>query len=424
MKTNYWPLGFAVVVASLGLPWFDPVTTPRFNALNFPFAHSAYLWPSFFAFFSYGTGMLVATALIFLAWWKGKGLVVFCGGVVLLFAALTFYLQIASWEPSWLKAALTGGQDYEHCYRFEVAYTIPNSTVVSPAKGLIEPVQGLGDRFSAASSTLGVGWPFFVFGAIWVCGAGLAQMNDWETLGLAVPALAVLFGLFGFLQLWRPLAAERALAAAQVAEAHGAFKEAEGDLQRAMQTDEWHRLDAQVLIRLGNLHKKMGLQNRPDVLLAEAAELNSRGLQPEALFQYSRAAATGDQQVRRIALLEKAAVAARYAGTLYRQGVIGDAFHYWQISIEAAPNLINAYYGAGRASYDVADYRRAIKYLDPVFEKTSQNSLLANTYNYLGDCYYRLGDLDDARSYYMASRKSDDRSNFRALKTLTESYYR
>ncbi len=54
MKVNYWPLGFAVAVFGLLLPWFDPVTTPRFNALKFPFAHSAYLWPHFILF-SYGT---------------------------------------------------------------------------------------------------------------------------------------------------------------------------------------------------------------------------------------------------------------------------------------------------------------------------------------------------------------------------------
>jgi len=35
-----------------------------------------------------------------------------------------------------------------------------------------------------------------------------------------------------------------------------------------------------------------------------------------------------------------------------------------------------------------------------------------------------LGHPDVARKYYMASRKMHDRANFRALKTLTESYYR
>ena len=50
MRTNYWPLGFGLVALSLLLPWFDPVTTPRFNGLNFPFAHSAYLWPRHFVF--------------------------------------------------------------------------------------------------------------------------------------------------------------------------------------------------------------------------------------------------------------------------------------------------------------------------------------------------------------------------------------
>ena len=58
MRINYWPFGFALVALGLLLPWFDPVTTPRFNALNFPFAHSAYLWPGHFVLFSYGSAAI------------------------------------------------------------------------------------------------------------------------------------------------------------------------------------------------------------------------------------------------------------------------------------------------------------------------------------------------------------------------------
>ena len=86
MRTNYWPLGFALVALGLLLPWFDPVTTPRFNALNFPFAHSAYLWPPHFVFFSYGSAAIAAAVLGFAAWWNEKGLAVFCAGALLLLA--------------------------------------------------------------------------------------------------------------------------------------------------------------------------------------------------------------------------------------------------------------------------------------------------------------------------------------------------
>jgi tetratricopeptide (TPR) repeat protein len=425
VRTNYWPFGFAVAAVSLVLPWFDPVTTPRFSAFAFPLAHSAYLWPSHFVFFSYGTAMGVLLAFGVFAWWRNKGLTVLCVGALLIFGAITFFLQIWSWEPTWLRAALVGGEDFQHCYRFEVGYTIPNAVIASPAKGLFEPVERLSDRISAATSSLGVGWSFFLVGAIWVCGAGLRQMNNWARLTFVVPILIAVFGLLGLLQVWRPIAAERSLAAAEVAEAHGAFSNAESELRHAMNIDAWHRLQPRAFVQLGQLYQKMGLHDRPEIHLARAEALQSRGLVQEALWEYTRTADdAGDSQLRHVALEEKARLASHYADTLYRRGVIGDACHYWQISVEANPNLVNGFFGAGRAFYDMAAYPAAIKHFEVVFRKTSQMNLLSDTASYLGDCYYKLGEVDRARRYYMASRDWDDRLNFRALKTLTESYYK
>ena len=152
--------------------------------------------------------------------------------------------------------------------------------------------------------------------------------------------------------------------------------------------------------------------------------LQSRGLIPEALFEYSRAADGGNPQVRHVALVEKARLAAQYAGSLYKEGVIGEACRYWLMSVNADPDRINGFLGAGRAFRDMADYSSAIKYFEPVFKKTSQPNLLADTESELGDCWYRLGHPDMARKYYLASRKREDRANFRALKSLTESYYK
>ena len=424
MRTNYWPLGFALVALGLLLPWFDPVTTPRFNALNFPFAHSAYLWPPHFVFFSYGSAAMAAAALGFAAWWNEKGLAVFCAGALLFLAGLTFFFQITSWEPTWLKAALDGGQDFQHCYHLEVAYSIPNAVIHSPARGLFLPVEALADRFSAGAASVGAGWIIFMIGAIWICAAGIHQTKDWASLKSVLPAFAVLTVLIGALQLWRPIAAERYLASSQISETRGAFTDAEKDVRRAMAIDEWQRLQPACLVQLGTLYQKMGSPNRPETFFSRAVSLQSRGLIPEALFEYSRAADGGNPQVRRVALVEKARLAAQYAGTLYKEGVIGEACRYWLKSIDADPDRINGFLGAGRAFRDMADYSSAIKYFEPIFKKTSQPNLLADIESELGDCWYRFGHPDMARKYYVASRKREDRANFRALKTLTESYYK
>jgi len=168
----------------------------------------------------------------------------------------------------------------------------------------------------------------------------------------------------------------------------------------------------------------MGLPDRPEVFLSRAVALQLRGLIPEALFEFDRAANGGAPELRRVALVEKARLASHYASTLYRQGVIGDACRYWLVSIESDPEKINGFFGAGRAFRDMADYAAAIKHFEPILKKTAQPTLLADTESDLGDCWYRLGHLEMARKYYMASRKWDDRANFRALKTLTDSYYR
>jgi tetratricopeptide (TPR) repeat protein len=424
LRRSYWPFGFALVALSLLFPWFDPVTTPRFNGLNFPFAHSAYLWPGHFVFFSYGTAAIVVAGLGFAAWWIKKGLAVFCAGMLLLLGGMTFFLQITSWEPTWLKMALEGGEDFQHCYHLEVAYSIPNIVVRSPARGLFEPVEALAERFWAGVASVGSGWICFCAGAIWICAAGLYQMNDWTRLKLVLPAFAVLFAVLGALQLWRPIAAERLLASAEMKETRGAFADAATDVRRAMAVDEWQRLQPACFVHLGTLYQKMQSPDRPEILFARAVLYQSRGLTQEALFYYGQAADGGNPQVRRVALLEKARLAARYAATLYKQGGIGDACRYWLLSIEAAPDKLNGFFGAGRAFHDMADYSAAIKYFEPVFYKTSQPCLLADIENDLGDCWYRLGHPDVARKYYMASRKMHDRKDFRALKTLTESYYR
>lgn len=424
MRRFYWAFGFALVAFGLLLPWFDPVTTPRFNALNFPFAHSAYLWPGHFVFLSYGTAAIVAAALGFAAWWTEKGLAVFCAGALLLFGGMTFFLQITSWEPTWLKAAVDGGQDFQHCYHVEVVSTIPNAVVFSPARGLLAPVEALADRFSAGVASVGGGWMIFMFGAVWISAAGAHQIKDWARLRFVLLAFAVLAVLGGALQLWRPIVAERYLASSQISETRGAFTDAEKDVRRAMAIDEWQCLRPASFVQLGELYKKTGLANRPETFFSHAVDLQARGLVPEALFEYGRAASGDDLQLRRVALTEKAKLASLYASSLYKKGVTGDACRYWRVSIEANPQQINGFFGAARAFHDMADYSVAIKYFEQIFTKTSQPCLIADIANDLGDCWYKLGHSDTARRYYMASRKWHDRVNFRALKTLTESYYR
>src|SRR4029079_2176445 len=152
------------------------------------------------------------------------------------------------------------------------------------ARGLFEPVEELAERFWAGTSSLGSGWVVFCAGAIWICAAGLYQMNDWTRLKLVLPAFAILVAVLGGLQLWRAIAAERLLASAEMKETRGGFADAEKDVRRAMAIDEWQRLQPACCVQLGNLYQKMQSPDRPEILFARAALCQSRGLTEEALF--------------------------------------------------------------------------------------------------------------------------------------------
>ena len=86
-----------------------------------------------------------------------------------------------------------------------------------------------------------------------------------------------------------------------------------------MAIDEWQRLQPACFVQLGTLYQKMRSPDRPEILFSRAVALQSRGLIPEALFYYGRAAEGADPQIRRVALIEKARLATGYAASLYKK---------------------------------------------------------------------------------------------------------
>src|SRR5207247_9024619 len=115
-------------------------------------------------------------------------------------------------------------------------------------------------------------------------------MNDWRRLKLVLPAFGALVAVLGALQVWRPIAAERLLASAEMKETRGAFADAAKDVRRAMAIDEWQRLQPACFVHLGTLYQKMHSPDRPEILFSRAVVSQSRGLTQEALCYYGLAA--------------------------------------------------------------------------------------------------------------------------------------
>ena len=60
-------------------------------------------------------------------------------------------------------------EDFQRCYHFEVAYSIPNAVTRSPARGLFEPVERVDGSLFGWCSIARFGLGALRAGAIWVC---------------------------------------------------------------------------------------------------------------------------------------------------------------------------------------------------------------------------------------------------------------
>jgi tetratricopeptide (TPR) repeat protein len=175
---------------------------------------------------------------------------------------------------------------------------------------------------------------------------------------------------------------------------------------------------------MGQLAESIGETGRPEYHLYRAASLERENLIPEALFELSEVERDGDPACRLVARDEIAQVARDYGRALYKAGAISEANKQWAAAIAARPDLVASHYMAGQGMYDTADYSRAIGHFESVLSLTTQPVLRANALSGIGDSHYKLGDVELARLSYLASRKAYDVENYRALKSLTSSYFR
>ena len=140
---------FGMIIVGLLPLWFDPVCTPGFDGFTFPMLGPARMWPHPLIPSSYALPVLFLCAVGYVAWRRGWRTVVLWSLFFLFFLGVTFFLQVTCWEPSWLRAALDGGTDFEHCYKFEVVETLPDTVVGVPEQGLTGTIDGLWMRFGA-----------------------------------------------------------------------------------------------------------------------------------------------------------------------------------------------------------------------------------------------------------------------------------
>jgi hypothetical protein len=425
-SASYFRVGeicFGVVFVSLCLHWFNPVTTPAFNAWNFPFWAPARLWPRFFTPMGYGIPATMLCVLGYFGWRLRKSWMVLGASWLLLLLGLTFFLQVTCWEPTWLRASVDGGTDFDRFYTFEVATNIPHGVVGDPAGDLPAPVYGLLTRIGVGISTLSSGWYFFMGGAILCLVAGLAHCRDWRELrGVAWLGTVLTFLVIG-VQLWRPVQGELQVEMAANAANRGELDDAINHYRRAIAVDKWNRLRPDLYEAIGSLFEVTGQKDRPEYHLYLAARFEATDVL-RALFELEQAATGADPELAEIIRKKIGRLTQSYGKALYAQGRLGAARRQMELSLATVPEEVAGYYMAGSICYANSDYNAGIEYLSKGLNRTRQPVLIANLRCGLGDCYYKLGDIGTARSYYQASRLANDFENYRALKSLTADYYR
>jgi tetratricopeptide (TPR) repeat protein len=418
--------GFGVAFFGLCLHWLNLVVTPAFNAWAFPIGQPAYghPWPRLFSPIGYGIPAFVLILIGYLAWRANRSWLIVGTTTLLVILGLTFFLQVTAWQPTWLRAAIDGGSDFERFYSFEVSNNIPHSVHGDPAGDLPLPVEGFSMRLVDGISALSSGWYFFMAGAIFCLIAALSRCRDWRELRVMAWLCPIAVVLAVGIQIWRPILAERAVATGVSAANRGQSGSALAHFREALALDQWNRLRPDLYERIGWIFQGTGQKDRPEYHLYRASQFEELREMIQAEDELDRAVANAGPELAEVVRREKSRVAEEYGKGLYSQGLLGEARKQLELAVAANPAPVAGYYLVGQCCYQASDYYAGIAYFTHGLSRTRQRTLIADLRTSIGDCYFKLGDVSTARSYYLASRAANDQWNYRALKSLTEDYYR
>ena len=251
----------------------------------------------------------------------------------------------------------------------------------------------------------------------------LVYCSDWRRLRVVTWFCAlVAIGAIG-IQLWNPVRGEIEVALGANAANAGDFNRAIEHYRRAITVDKFNQLRPDVYEILGGLYEITGQKGQPEYHLYLATKFESSDV-PRALFELDQAVSQADLALGEVIRKMAGRITFTYGRSLYSQGHLGEAQKQLEDCLRYTPDVSAPYYVAGTICYAMGDYNAGIDYFTEGRKKTRQPVLVSVFLCGLGDCYYKLGDIETARANYLESRKVNDFDNYRALKSLTGEYYR
>jgi tetratricopeptide (TPR) repeat protein len=407
-------IGGFLVVASVFLKWVQFPFTHNLSGLKLSLLRDPGISPHL-SLFAVGTLGLLFFLVAIVLWRRNPTLLGLSAAVLLMLWAIT-PAQIAFRQPSVLRRLTNELEVTPMLNVFTKAYLLQNyGTPEQVPKRLV--LYSAWGRFVAAQSFLRLGWYCFGLGAFLIGVQAISRLPRAKVttslllLSLPVGALIII--------LIPPGIGQHYYSNGIVNKTLGHNQEAIADFRRAMRWDAWHAEDADLYATIGQLQKTAGIaSNSPERHINRAIELRLANEYESSIFEFGLASEAGGW-VGETARKEQAATRLLFGLALYQAGGIGAAVTNFELALAEDPSQVYALPYLTRGYYDLGRYEAGIAAGNRLVALIKDHAYaVANAYSLVGDCYAKLGQIDQARIYYTRSLAADPIVNYWALTGL------
>jgi hypothetical protein len=412
----HWVLivGSFLVFCSVLLKWVEFPLSRNLSGLQLPLLRNVGLTAHIY-FLSVGAlGIVVLiTGLVSLRRFRPFLALV---AAILLTLCVVVPCQIAFQQPALLLRLTDEVQEIELINVFTKNYLPRNlgPAETTPKQLVLYTAWG---RFVAACSFLRLGWYCFGFGSLLIAAYSISRLPG-ERMPTVLALICLPVGTLVIL-VTPPVIGQHYFTDASIAKAQGDNERAIADYRKAMQWDQWHAQDIDTYATIGELQEQAGsAYGSPERHIRRAIEFKQVNEYEQAIFEFTRAA-DGGGALAVVAKRESVQTRADLALALYRAGSIGGAVTNWEQTLAEDPSQVYVLPYLACGNYDIGRYQAALDVIARwVQVVASHTSMLANAYSLDGDCYAKLGRIDDARYYYSRSMSADAIVNTWALTKL------
>lgn len=399
-------VGSVAIFLSAGLGWWLTPLQGKFRAIAVPLLKPIVLGVKNTQGFHVGSIGAVFLAIgaftMFLLMLRAHRRIFFYLGAVVVAMCLSFTLHIIFRDVSSVDALLDQRDQSKAINSFSQSYLRGVSSFLQPDKTLTTDT--LLDRVSATNG-------FLAFGYWAALGGGVLLMagSFWKRGGRALVWDALLVLVVGGVLIGyttaRGLESERSREAADRSLARGRYADALEGYAAAAALDPNLGFNQTFAYNVGSAAYALHRNDRAEYHVYLGDNLLSVKDYLGAEAEYDAAAALAGNP----ALIAKKRIVTRMRAGLaaYSQRRTNDAVTMWKRTLDVDPGQIQAYFFLTKAYVDTdgRDQTKAIGMGNTVLDITGEKLIRGDTYNMLGDAYYKQRDYQQAREMYKTSNE-------------------